>query len=297
MHWSLTIPSRKMAVHKLLRYFFVALHEICSREDREFYQAKTVETHNNFTSKTRGGLGMRLLEWQFLTIYLTLGRMMTSHSIRKLHIFAVPITWSNYNHGVIPDEVKNTAVVYKTACKLNTLNKNFDFAPIWYVFAFSTSWLHSALLVQQTCLLQNKGSPVVLQHPCTVSVSTQSTATHGPMFFPHASNCDNTQGYAHTLCPLTHRHLPQRLLSPQWSLQTVILAGSDPHGHRSSSAQLLSFSRGDLRSWRPLLSWRLTHLSFGIVCTLADLTLFCRSSLLSTPLVYLVVWWIKISVG
>jgi len=59
------------------------------------------------------------------------------------------------------------------------LNKNFDLlVPIRYVFAFSISWLHSALLVQQTCLLQNKGSPVVLQHPCIVSISTQSMATH-----------------------------------------------------------------------------------------------------------------------
>ena len=36
---------------------------------------------------------------------------MTGHSIRKLRIFAVTITRGNYNHEVIYDEVKNTAVV------------------------------------------------------------------------------------------------------------------------------------------------------------------------------------------
>ena len=36
---------------------------------------------------------------------------MTSHSIRKVHIFAAPMTWVNYNHGVIYDEVKNKAAV------------------------------------------------------------------------------------------------------------------------------------------------------------------------------------------
>ena len=34
---------------------------------------------------------------------------MTGYSIRRLRISAVLITWGNYNHGVIYDEVKNTA--------------------------------------------------------------------------------------------------------------------------------------------------------------------------------------------
>ena len=34
---------------------------------------------------------------------------MIAPSMRKLHIFAVLITWDNYNHGVIYDKVKNTA--------------------------------------------------------------------------------------------------------------------------------------------------------------------------------------------
>ena len=34
---------------------------------------------------------------------------------------------------------------------------------------------------------------------------------------------------------------------------------SDPRRQRSSPAQPSSHSRGDLRSWRPSLSWRLTH--------------------------------------
>ena len=35
---------------------------------------------------------------------------MTGHLTQELCIFAAPITWGNYNHGVIHDEVKNTAV-------------------------------------------------------------------------------------------------------------------------------------------------------------------------------------------
>ena len=50
---------------------------------------------------------------QYLTkknvIYCTLGRIMTGYSIRRLGISAVLITWGNYNHGVIYDEVKNSS--------------------------------------------------------------------------------------------------------------------------------------------------------------------------------------------
>ena len=88
-------------------------------------------------------------------------------------------------------------------------------------------------------------------------------------FFSHTSKCDNVWGCKHTLCPLTHQHLSQRLLSPQRSSQAAILAHS----------AIITLLR-----W-PLFFWRLTHLSFGIVCTLADLALFRRSSLLSNPLV------------
>ena len=35
---------------------------------------------------------------------------MTGYSIRRLRIYAVLITWGNYNRGVIYDEVKNTVV-------------------------------------------------------------------------------------------------------------------------------------------------------------------------------------------
>ena len=41
--------------------------------------------------------------------YRTLGRIMTGYCIRRLRISAVLITWGNYNHRVIYDEVKNTA--------------------------------------------------------------------------------------------------------------------------------------------------------------------------------------------
>ena len=85
-------------------------------------------------------------------------------------------------------------------------------------------------------------------------------------FFPHASKCDNTRGRTHAVCPLAHRHL-LRLLSPQRSLQAAILVRS----------AVITLSR------RPSLSWRLTHLSFSIVCTFADLALFRRSTLHSNP--------------
>ena len=135
----------------------------------------------------------------------------------------------------------------------------------------STSWLHSALLIQQTCLLRNKGSPVILQHPCTVSTSTQSMATHGPMLF---LTCDNTWGRTHALCPLALRHLPQWL--------------RDSRRQQSSPTQALSLSCGDFCSGALRSLWN-SH-SFGIVCILADLTLSRRSSLLGNLLVYLVVW-------
>ena len=43
MHWSMIIPSQKMAVHKGA---FMSLFTRQS-EDREFYQAKTAKTHSN----------------------------------------------------------------------------------------------------------------------------------------------------------------------------------------------------------------------------------------------------------
>ena len=63
----------------------------------------TAETDYIVRSKTLDRMSMDQLG---LTTYHTLGRIMTGHSIRKLRIFAVPITWGNYNHGVIHDEVK-----------------------------------------------------------------------------------------------------------------------------------------------------------------------------------------------
>ena len=156
------------------------------------------------------------------------------------------------------------------------MNKNFwaSFVPIQYVFAFLTSWFHSALLMQQTCLWQ-KGSPVALQHihvpyphphrawqhmdPCTI-------------FPTHLQVWQHVGMHTHALCPLTHRHLPQQLLSPHWSLWAAILVGSQ----RSSRAAILVCSAfitllGDLQ--QTSLFWRLTRLSFGIVCTPADLAL------------------------
>ena len=45
---------------------------------------------------------------------------MTGYSIRRLRIYAVLITWGNYNRGVIYDEVKNTVAFY-TTCTTTTL--------------------------------------------------------------------------------------------------------------------------------------------------------------------------------
>ena len=102
--------------------------------------------------------------------------------------------------------------------------------------------------MQQTLLLQNKGSPVILQHPCTVSTSTQNTATHGPTVFPHTSKCDNKRGRTHALCPLAPRHLPQRLLSPRRSSQAAILAASDPRPLSRYRSFTATFTPGDLCS-------------------------------------------------
>ena len=55
------------------------------------------------------GRGYRAID-PLLRMYRTLGRIMTGYSIRRLRIYAVLITWGNYNRGVIYDEVKNTVV-------------------------------------------------------------------------------------------------------------------------------------------------------------------------------------------
>ena len=137
--------------------------------------------------------------------------------------------------------------------------------------------------MQQACLLQNKGSPVVLQHPCTVSISTQSTATHRPTIFPNASKRDNTWG----LCVLSHTDACwSDMLSPQRSSRTLILTGSDPRPlslYRSLAATIALLESHALVVWHCLY--------------LTDLMLFRCSSLLSNPLVCLVVWWVKIFVG
>ena len=44
-----------------------------------------------------------------------------------------------------------------------------------------------------------------------------------PLFYPHASKCDNARGRTHALCPLADQHLLQWLLSPHWSLRAAIL--------------------------------------------------------------------------
>ena len=84
------------------------------------------------------------------------------------------------------------------------------------------------------------------------------TATRRPTVFPTVLS---TRSDTHPLCVLSlsgHRHLPQRRLSPQ----------------RSSPAQPFSLScGGDLRSLGD-------SRTVGIVLTLTDLALSCRSSLI-----------------
>ena len=82
------------------------------------------------------------------------------------------------------------------------------------------------------------------------------TATRRPTVFPTVLSMHSG---THPLCVLSlsaHRHLPQRRLSPQ----------------RSSPAQPFSLSRGDLHSLGD-------SRTVGIVLTLTDLALSCRSSL------------------
>ena len=161
------------------------------------------------------------------------------------------------------------------------------------LFAFSTSWLHSALLVQQTCLLQNKGSRVVLHHQCTVPISTKSTATHTPMVFP---TCFQVWQHA-GLCVLLHTvtcHSDCCCLSDprrQQSSRTLILMGSDSRLLSFYHSLAATFALGNHRS-----------LGDPRTCLLAlsaplQTSRSCHSSLLSNPLVCLVDWWVKIFVG
>ena len=68
----------------------------------------------------------------------------------------------------------------------------------------------------------------VINSWCTISTSTQSTATHEPMVFPTCFQMWWHMG-PQTCCVLSHSDTCNRDYFPlQWSLQTAILAGSDP---------------------------------------------------------------------
>ena len=68
------------------------------------------------------------------------------------------------------------------------------------------SLLHSPpLLLQQTCLLRNKGSAFVLQHLCIISTTTQISSSHGNTYthdFPTVLS-DNARWHTPALRPLT----------------------------------------------------------------------------------------------
>ena len=105
-------------------------------------------------------------------------------------------------------------------------------------------------------------------------LSASMTYTVSPMHtLPSVTTRGERRGRTRALCP--HRHLPQRLLSPQRYSQAAILACSTV------------LAPADLRSLRD-------SRTYGIVRTLADLAFSRGSSLLSNLLVYLVVWWVKI---
>ena len=104
-------------------------------------------------------------------------------------------------------------------------------------------------------------------------------------FFPHASKhkCDNacTDTCRSDCCPLRD---PCR----QQSWQAAILAGIDPRRLSRYRSFAATFTPGDRRSLgdHALVLWHCLHLA-----------LFRRSSLLSNPLVHLVVRWVKIFAG
>ena len=154
----------------------------------------------------------------------------------------------------------------------------------------------------------NKNFDLVLLLFGTFSLFTEHGNTRA-YSFSHTLPSVTTRGDAHTLCVLSHTDTWRSDCCPlsdpriQRSWQTAILAGSQ----RSSRAAILVCSAVIALSWRPLVNFALSRrplvnftlkrLSFGIVCTSADLVLSRRSSLLSNPLVYLVVLWVKIFVG
>ena len=100
---------------------------------------------------------------------------------------------------------------------------------------------------------KNKGSPVALQHPCTLSTSTQhgNTWTRS-LFFQHASKCDNECGDAHTLCVLLQTDTCRSDCCPlsnprrQWSSRAAILTGSNPRPLSRYCSLAVTF--GELRS-------------------------------------------------
>ena len=57
---------------------------------------------------------------------------MTSFSIRRLRIFAVLITWGNYNYGVIYDEVKNTAALRVVGAVATFYTKRTTITPVGF---------------------------------------------------------------------------------------------------------------------------------------------------------------------
>ena len=104
-----------------------------------------------------------------------------------------------------------------------------------------------------------------------------NTWTHA-RFFAHTSKCDDVRGYKHVLC-LSHSDTCRCDCFPlQRSSKTAI-----PTGNLLSCYHPLAVTFALLETYK-----------LGIVYTLADLTLSRQSSLLSNPLVYLVVCWVQI---
>ena len=152
--------------------------------------------------------------------------------------------WGNYNHGVIHNEVKNTAVVYDS---LNTLNKNLTLVlfgtfllsrPLGFTVHFSCSRLVCCKIkaVLSCCSIH---VPYPYPHRARQHIDLR--------FFPHASKCDNMWG----LCALSHTNTCRSDCCPlsdprrHQSSRISILMGSDPRPLSLYRSLAATFARGD----------------------------------------------------
>ena len=114
--------------------------------------------------------------------------------------------------------------------------------PIWYVFGFSISWFHSALLVQQTCSLQN-----TVVSSCSIHVPypyPHRARQHMDLRFFHRLPSVTMHRDAHTLCVVLHTDTCHSDCCPL-SNQTAILTGIDPRLLSRYCSLTVTFTPGD----------------------------------------------------